>query len=44
MLAFTLLHGGKNKLEEKKSTLQGASHTKKIYKGKNQNSSTLQGY
>jgi hypothetical protein len=29
MLAFTPLQGGKNKLE-KKSTLQGANHKKKL--------------
>jgi hypothetical protein len=35
--------GGKNELGEKNSTLQGASHQKKIYRGEKQNSPTLQG-
>jgi hypothetical protein len=34
MLAFTHPQGGKNELGEKISTLQGASHQKKNYRGK----------
>jgi hypothetical protein len=30
MLPFTPLQGSKNELEEKKSTLQGVSHKKKL--------------